>query len=274
MQLEIEQYLKLIQETPFPYPEYTKKELEETYFKLCTKDLAKTSNIGLELVKQFHPSIWRCHIANRPSPLKAWHSEDIMSRVIANRLKYLKTNVLSPNNLLTGLSVTKLAPKVSIFRPAIAKYLVQKYLNDFSTIFDPCAGFSGRMLGVCSVNKKYIGQDINSITIKEANQLKDFLRLDAKLLVKDSLYASDDYECLFTCPPYGSKENWCQEIEELSADEWIDVCLQNYGCARYLFVVDKTEKYQSQVVEELQNKSHFGTASELVILVDKQKHVV
>lgn len=265
----INEYLQLLQETSFPYPQYTEKELNNSYSKLQEKYLTKTSNVGLELVKQFHTSIWRCNVNNRPSPIDAWQDEDIMTKVIANRLKYLKTDTLSLNNLLTGLSVTKLAPKVSIFRPATAKYLIKKYLNDCNTIFDPCAGFSGRMLGTCSLNKKYIGQDINSVTIKESNQLKEFLNLNAQLSTKDSLYDVGSYECLFTCPPYGNKENWHQVIEERSADEWIEACLRNYDCKRYLFVVDRTEKYQQYIVEELQNKSHFSAAKELVILINK-----
>lgn len=269
MQTKINEYLKLINSNSFPYPCHTENELASAYEKLCTRTLSKTSGIGLELIRQFHPSIWRCNIAEHISPLEAWHNEVIMSKVIANRLKYLKTENLSLNNLLTGLSVTKLAPKVSIFRPAMAKYLIQKYLDEYATIFDPCAGFSGRMLGTTCLDKKYIGQDINSITIKESQQLKEFLNIKAELSVKDSLYDFGDYDCLFTCPPYGNKENWHQNIEVLSADDWITTCLRNYKCKHYLFVVDKTEKYRQYVVEKLQNKSHFSNASELVILIDK-----
>ncbi len=269
MQTKINEYLNLVNSSSFPYPCYTETNLTYDYDKLCNNDLAKISSIGLGLIRQFHPSIWRCNIAEHLSPLDAWHNETIMSKVIANRIKYLKTENLSLNNLLTGLSVTKLAPKVSIFRPAMAKYLVQKYLNKYDTIFDPCAGFSGRMLGACCLGKKYIGQDINSTTVYESKQLKEFLQLNAELLIKDSLYDSGEYDCLFTCPPYGNKENWHQNIEELSADEWITRCLQNYKCKRYLFVIDKTEQYSQYVVEKLQNKSHFSAASELVILIDK-----
>lgn len=269
MQDEVGKYLSVLDIAQFPYPSYSEEELIKAYAKLCSESLAKTSNTGLELVKQYHPSIWRCNIKDRPAPLDAWYNKDIMSKVVANRIKYLKAENLSLNNLLTGLSVTKLAPKVSIFRPALAKYLTQKYLNEYDTIFDPCAGFSGRMLGTCCLGKKYIGQDINSITINESEQLKDFLRLNAELSIRDSIYDVGEYNCLFTCPPYGNKENWHQSIEELSADEWITTCLKNYKCKHYLFVIDKTEQYSQYIVEKLQNKSHFSTATELVILISR-----
>ena len=269
MQDKISKYLAVLDAAQFPYPSYSDEELTKAYSKLCTELVANTSNTGLELVKQYHPSIWRCNINGRPTPLDAWHDKAIMSKVIANRLKYLKVENLSLNNLLTGLSVTKLAPKVSIFRPAMAKYLVQKYLNEYDTIFDPCAGFSGRMLGTCCLDKKYIGQDINATTLNESKQLKNFLLLNAELAIKDSIYDTGDYDCLFTCPPYGNKENWHQSIEELSADEWITTCLQNYKCKRYLFVIDKTDQYSQYIVERLSNKSHFSNATELVILIDR-----
>ena len=271
MQNKINDYLNLIRNSDFPYPQYEEKELKSAFYKLKTKYLPSTSNIGLELVRQFHPSIWRCNVLNRPAPIDAWYNEEIMTKVIINRLKYIKTDFLSPNNILTGLSVTKLAPKVSIFRPATAKYLVNKYLKDYNTVFDPCAGFSGRLLGVCSLNKKYIGQDINDVTVKESKELVDFLILDAELSVKDSLYDTGEYECLFTCPPYGSKEKWHQDIEVLSADEWIEECLQNFKCKKYLFVVDRTDKYKDFIVEELKSKSHISASTELVILISKEE---
>ena len=65
-----------------------------------------------------------------------------MYKVIENRLKYLKED-LSIYNIRAGLSISKKAPKVSVFKPATAKYLIEKYLNEYTEIFDPCCGFSG-----------------------------------------------------------------------------------------------------------------------------------
>ncbi len=263
------EYLNLVLNSEFPYDEYSQAELKKDYTKFLYTD-NKASNLGLRLVRQFHPSIWRCNIDRHKSPLEAWYEPEIMYKVIENRLKYLKTEDLSIYNIRNGLSVTKLAPKVSIFRPCLAKYLINKYLHSYTEVFDPCCGFSGRMLGSCALNKFYIGQDINSVTIKESQALQKFLNLNADLSVKDSLYDSGSYDCLFTCPPYGNKENWHQEIEVLSADEWIDICLKNYTCKAYLFVVDKTTKYKDYIVEELTHKSHLSVGNEIVIFIKKE----
>ncbi len=200
------------------------------------------------------------------APCDAWYDDEQLYKTIENRLKYKGDN-LTPMDIVNGFSISKLAPKVSLFRPATAKYIIKKYLNNFDTIFDPCAGFSGRMLGACAANKKYIGYDINSITVEESNKLKNLLKLDAEIYCKDSLYIKETHECLFTCPPYGNKENWHQDIEVLSADEWIETCLKNFKCKKYLFVVDKTDKYKNYIVDNISNKSHFANNSELVILI-------
>lgn len=261
---EIEKYLELVMPSDFPYPEFSEAVLKKDYDRLQSTD-GKTA--GQKLVQHFHPSIWRCDRYGYPSPLAAWSDPEIMYKVIENRLKYLAATELSIYHIRNGLYISGKAPKVSIFRPALAKYLIHKYLNKYSTVFDPCCGYSGRMLGACALNKNYIGQDINSITIKESNRLKDFLGLNAELSIKDSLYDTGKYECLFTCPPYGKKEFWGQEIEVLSADEWITTCLKNFDCQTYLFVVDKTEIYKDSIVEELKNTSHFGTNTEKVLLI-------
>ena len=44
-------------------------------------------------------------------------------------------------------------------------------------------------------------------------------------------------------------------------------CLEKYKCEKYLFVVDKTEKYKNYIVEKLEKKSHFGNICEYVVLI-------
>ena len=264
---KIEKYLNLTLETNFPYDNFTDTELTKDY-KSLKKASNKNSNSGLRIVRQFHPSIWQCNRRRYKSPVDAWNDPDIMYKVIENRLKSLKEDrFLSIYNIRAWLSISKKAPKVSVFKPATAKYLVEKYLSEYTEIFDPCCGFSGRMLGTCILGKRYIGQDINSVMIKESNKVKGYFNLNANLKVNDSIYDSGEYECLFTCPPYGNKENWYQDIEILSADEWIDICLKNYKCKAYLFVVDKTEKYKKFIAEEFKNKSYLNENSEQVVFI-------
>jgi len=267
---EIEHYLNLAMSSPFPYKSFSNEELIKDYKKLL--HTRKVNSIaGLNIIENYHKSIWHCNRYGYKSPIEAWQDPNIMSYVIQNRLKYMATKELSALAIRTGLYVSGRAPKVSIFKPALAKYLINKYLQKYDTIFDPCCGFSGRLLGTATLNKKYIGYDINSITVRESNQLINALNIgNSEVLLKNSLYEMGTFDCLFTCPPYGNKEHWHQDIEELSADEWIDTCLKNYKCEKYLFVIDKTEKYKDYIVETLENKSHFGCNTEQVIFISSK----
>lgn len=250
--------------TDFPYPSYDEKRMLEDYERLCRFDNIKAT-LTYSLITNFHKSIWHCHVKNKPSPYEAWYNKDLLKKCIENRFIY--KSVLSSQNVLNGFNICKIAPKISLFNPNIAKYLIKKYLNNYQTVFDPFSGYSGRMLGCCSLNKKYIGQDINEITINESLKIKNFLHLDSELSCKDIFESSGEYDCLFTCPPYGDKENWNQVIKNIPCDQWIDECLKRFKCKNYLFVVDNTEKYKNNVVEEICNKSHFGLNTEKIILI-------
>ena len=84
---------------------------------------------------------------------------------------------------------------------------------------------------------------------------------------KDIFESTGEYDCLFTCSPYGLKEIWNERETNKYCDEWIDECLQRFKCKRYVFVVDKTEKYKDKIVEEISNKSHFSNAKEYIIVI-------
>ena len=172
---------------------------------------------------------------------------------------------------LDGFNVCKIAPKVSVFNPMLAKHLIKTYLDEFNEVFDPFSGFSGRMLGCCTLNKKYIGQDINEKHIEESKQIINYLNLNATVKVQDIFVDRGEYECLFTCPPYSLKEIWNENETNLNCDQWIDECLKHFNCKKYLFVVDDSVKYKDNIIETIENKYHFGNKKEYVVLIDKTK---
>ena len=256
----------------FPYYEYSEERMRKDYEKLCTyKDIKKNSRLGDSIISNFHRSIYDAHISTKPSPKEAWNNRELLEKCVRNRFIY--SSNLSSHSILQGFNVCKIAPKVSVFSAPLARRLIQIYLNDYSEIFDPFSGFSGRMLGACSLDKSYIGQDINKDHLEESKQIAEFLGLkNVSLRVQNILEDSGEYECLFTCPPYGGKEHWNikNDLIEKSCDEWIDECLSRFKCKTYLFVVDETEKYRDYIVEDINNNSHFGNNKEYVIKIDLQ----
>lgn len=267
--------------SPFPYMHYTDKELLKSYESLrkmnCNdkhhQDISLNTRLGDRLIQHFHHSIWHAHIKGKPSPYDAWNDDELLRRVIENRVIY--QNYLNPNKILQGFNVSRIATKVSVFSAGRAKLIINKYLSEYDNIFDPFSGFSGRMLGTISLGKRYIGQDISEIHVNESNNMIEFLReyrinVHAEITQGDSIITTGTYPSLFTCPPYGDKEIWIDSGSTLSCDEWIDICLKNFRCNRYVFVVDDTVKYKDYIKDTISNRSHFNNNQEYVIVIDRE----
>lgn len=235
----------------FPYP---------------NEDFSDKSAMGV--IRHFHKSIYNAHVAKHKSPEEAWQDKNLVKKVALNRLQY--TSKCRPKDIVYGFSVTKIAPKVSVFNPTLAERLIQTYLFKYDCVFDPFSGFSGRLIGTMNCDKQYIGQDINKTHIEETNKIIDYYNYsNASVSCKDIFTSQGNYDCLFTCPPYADKEVWNKSDKILTCDEWITECIDRFNCNAYLFVVDDTEKYKQFVIEEIQNKSHFNVNSERVILINK-----
>jgi len=254
----------------FPYPRYPDNRMQKDYKHLCQCDVTTynpKSRLGSSIIDQFHRSIYDAHVGNNLSPVEAWYDDNKLKQVIKNRLIY-KNNV-NPFKIMRGFNISKICPKISIFNPVLARYLTTKYLDSYSCVFDPFSGYSGRLLGVASVGKQYIGQDLNNTAVKESNQIIDYLNLiNCSITNVDILQDIDtEYECLLTCPPYNNKEIYNDEQEFKSCDDWIELILNKYKCRRYVFVVDNTSRYTDHIAETLQSTSHFNTVVEKVIVL-------
>lgn len=238
-------------------------------------DKIQNVNNNYDIIRYFHKSIYTASKANHPSPFEAWQDKNLVLKSALNRLQYVGN--CKPSMVVRGFSVTRIAPKVSVFRPNLADRLIKTYLDESETIFDPFSGFSGRLLGTASCNKKYIGQDLNEEHVKESNEIIQFKELQNCTVVQQDLLTDSNKQffntSLFTCPPYSDKEFWTEDKSELTktCDEWIDICLEKYKCDNYLFVVDETEKYKDNVVECLGTQGGlFKRKSELVVLINHQ----
>lgn len=256
----------------FPYPEYSETRLLSDWKHLCSYKKDKyipQCRIGISLVKEFHRSIYQCHVGNNVSPYEGWYNDDTLKKVIRNRFIY--KNDVDPSKILSGFNISKTCPTVSIFNPILARYLTLKYLNEFDLVYDPFSGFSGRLLGVASTNKRYIGRDLNERAVTESNQIIDFLELPRnryRVDKQDIFDSTGSFQCLLTCPPYDKKEIYNSEEVFKTCDEWIDECLRRFKCKRYVFVVDGTVKYAQYAREEIKSDSHFAHTVEQVIVID------
>ena len=184
--MDYDEWIKtIINDLPkeFPFPKYDDKRLQKDWNHLQEWEWNKNSYVGSSIVRHFHESIWEAHVGKNISPVECWNNKELLEKTVKNRMIY--SSRLSSQSIVDGFNVCKIAPKVSVFNPMLAKYLIKTYLNEFSEVFDPFSGFSGRMLGCCALGKKYVGQDINTKHVIESNRIIDYLRLNASAKEQD-----------------------------------------------------------------------------------------
>jgi 16S rRNA G966 N2-methylase RsmD len=89
--------------------------------------------------------------------------------------------------------------------------------NTPKIVFDPCAGWGGRLLGAVSFDANYIAFEPNTRTFEGLNNLVDFLGIRRKVtLICDDALEMDRYDIpkvdmVLTSPPYYDLEVYADE---------------------------------------------------------------
>ena len=184
---------------------------------------------GVPLLKHLFSSYWDSSYRGSISPKQAWGRDDIMHKIIKYRIGLNPAGEcfdFSIKNLITGLTVNRYP--VSFFKPMLAAAIYRKYLGEAETptVFDPCAGFGGRLLGFKSTypNGTYIGIEPNKKTFEELQQLVILGNLTNVKLhnckIEDFTEAIE-YDFAFTSIPYFDLEDYNNpDITYTSFNHW------------------------------------------------------
>ena len=312
----VENSLQLARKNGFPFPRLELGKLKESWLNLCGlhSSVSKTSTTGNDILRHFHQSIYAYRSGNTPSLLEAYEDDEVLRKIIKNRILYSGVKIkngkafITPETIVMGLNQAKVAAKISLFRPALARYLVEKYLGDREYIYDAFQGFLGRALGVGSLGKKYRAGDINETTLKEVKDGCDFLGVDCQNCLNDAWnegiedkFGPVDFSKvgLLTCSPYGigkkevektlsngtvykvfegasigAKESWNDGAftDSVYTYDWVErTILLNPNINKFVFVLDKVGQFQEFVAEEIVTDTVFAMVYEYVVVIDRDK---
>lgn len=284
-----------LQSITFPFPEIDIKRCTNEW-KTLLKNNGDLNPTGYSpIIRGMHPSMYYASKDTNKSPVDYWKviTSDFeeFKRFYFNRLtrsdwfkrynrkeEFMELGKVPLEIYFCGLTTSGKAPCVGYFKPKIAKYITLNYLKDFNTIFDPFSGYSGRMLGVLASGKNYIGQDLNNTTVNESINIYNFIKTinpnvpNCTVINANTITSSGNYEALMTCSPYDDLEDYKNDNEvNYSCSEWIDICMKNFNCKRYIFVTDEKirDDHKKHIVNEIKNISHWGKNSEYILLFDK-----
>jgi tRNA1(Val) A37 N6-methylase TrmN6 len=174
--------------------------------------LNSTSRIRMKLCEHFFPGFYEIENARGQSFAKLWTRSNLEKVLRWNRKSH-STPYLS--ELKRGIYFCCGLTKNTMYRPQMMKLACMNYAP--GVVFDPCAGWGGRLLGAVSYGAKYIAFEPNNKTYGSLNALVDFLgiRKSVTLICDDALnmgkYDLPHADMVLTSPPYYDLEVYTHE---------------------------------------------------------------
>lgn len=129
---------------------------------------------GLKLCQHFCDNFWHIENAKGQSFAQAWQNPEIMDRVRKWGLESMSQLWLSW--IRRAVFMCAGLPNSSFYRPHFAKQITSLTGRSQGTLFDPCIGWGGRMLGTVANGWNYTGCDPNVTTFQNVNLILDFIK--------------------------------------------------------------------------------------------------
>ena len=179
---------------------------------------------GIETCSSFFPNRYEAKVSGAPSVREAWNLDKNLLRAI--KLQLDSGHPTTPERVRKALVFFCRCP--SVFRPAVATYIYQTYCPTGGSVWDPCAGYGGRLLGAMSAGVgKYIATDVEPATVKGNRELALALNCEDRCEVYEARAEDfDDFssalDLVFTSPPYFDLETY-GEASRAVYQEYLDV---------------------------------------------------
>lgn len=198
------------------YTSYNEDKLKDDWNKLVLWEsgesfLNSTSRIGMKLCEHFFPNFYEISTNKNLSFSKMWQDEELLKKILIWNRKSHSTPYLS--ELKRGIYFCGGIVKSTMYRPQMAKLITK----DRKCVFDPCAGWGGRMLGSVANGCDYYAFEPNTKTYENLIQLSKFLNIESKVTIicddarNIKKYNFPIFDCILTSPPYFDLEIYTDE---------------------------------------------------------------
>ena len=219
------------------------------------------------------PCFYSVKVDGSNSSLEAFYNESLRWKMILNRINY-SGGFIDAKQILTAMNVTRTCKQPSWFSKTLANNLIQKYCTS-DTIVDCFAGWGMRHDAALELNKKYIGIDFN-------NELVEWHKSKGRNIEfgDANTFTYADNCSVFICPPYSDPktgrcfedynfEGFDSSAKALSQCDWLKIVMKNVpNAAEYVMVCKIVDEgFEQHIVEEIENKSHFGINKEYVLVI-------
>lgn len=188
---------------------FTDKELLKDWNWLKKETVFKTGSQykpGLKLCQHFCRNFFDIETKNGKSFVKAWNDPVLMDKVRLWGLS--KMSALYMSWIRRAVYMASGMHNPSFYRPHLAKQIILATQKSEGVLFDPCAGWGGRMLGTVASGWNYIACEPNKETYDNLLKMITFLDIDKNVTLYNIPYEDLDLssigkvDVVLTSPPY------------------------------------------------------------------------
>lgn len=199
-----------------------------------------------------------------------YHNLPLQSWIYLNRKKYINKDAINLTDLeiLRAFKISGIYIGNSQFSPFWIKKFIEEY--NIKSVYDPTGGWGQRILG--SYNIDYIYNDINTNTYNNCIKMVNELDIPNTILYNNDsskFTPNENYECVFTCPPYWNKEKYSDKgAENLNYNDFLIWWDQTIKCSlknnvKYFAYVISNDLKEDMNKICIQNKLQFVEEKQL-----------
>jgi len=213
---------------------YTDRELLDDWMELCNiVSVKKGSQFkpGMKLCQHFFPNFWNIRNNKGLSFADCWKDRELMDKVREWGIKSM--GELWMSWIRRAVFMAGGLPNSSFYRPHFSRQIIINTGKEYGTLFDPCAGWGGRMLGTISTGWSYVGCEPNPETYDNLCRMIEFLGIKSGVTLLNIPAEEYDYywtkpvDVVLTSPPYFNLEVYTDDPQQCynrynNFDVWVE----------------------------------------------------
>lgn len=281
----------------FPYKIWKEESLLKEWYGLRKSqyiipdiDIIKWRTDGLSLADYFHPHIFECNCKYGDSPKNLFKNRTEFKKCLDIHVK--SGGILTFSGVHNAVTRGLRVKRVNNYSPLVARDIYNYYCEDGYKILDPCAGFSGRLIGasISKHNIEYTGLDPYLKTFYGLVETKKFInatRPEFKCnIINDCAetyfdgFSNGVFDFCFTSPPYFNLEEYSSDSSQSCVkypeyDMWLELFLKKMMTGIY-----RVLKADCYVIMSIGKCGDYDIPSDLINIsnqigfsVEKVKHI-
>lgn len=237
--IEFQKYREL----GFPYYNFSQEDKISKIKRLCSVpslngDGYYWDGFGCELANCFHPHMFSCNKKGKMSAINFFNSDKDFKRGIAKLIALY--GKITPAKIREICCNEAASSRINNFPPKVMSTILHHLYNgEKINLLDPCAGFSGRLIGsyASGIVDTYTGIDLSPETYNGLLKTKEFIDslngdFNSNILfgncleVMPTLAESADF--IFTSPPFLDEEQYMKVPVETDYNRWREIFIEPF----------------------------------------------